>query len=159
MNTHFSNIKEYIQFSRCSFSMMVRWVNEGVLQAYATKMLVNNGEMLVNDGEMLVNDGEMSKWSYTHFTIINEHFTIINEHLSSIGLKYTIIRSSDHHWEAAPTAIMMRLLVWLHGIYLNRIQGIFSSNIDFLQIKHFRTWTFIGHWSQFGKSQAIYFFL
>ena len=58
-------------------------------------MLNNTGEMLVNDGEMLFNDGE---WSYTHFTIINEHFR-------SISLKYTIIRSSDHHWEAAPTVL------------------------------------------------------
>ena len=50
--------------------MMVKWVNDGLLQANG-KMLVNDGEILVNDGEMLVNDGEMSKWSYTHFTIIN----------------------------------------------------------------------------------------
>ena len=76
--------------------MMVRWANDGVLQANATKMLVNDCEMLVNDGEILVNDVEMSIWSYTHFTLINEH-------LSSNKLKYTIIRSSDHHWEAAPT--------------------------------------------------------
>ena len=83
--------------------MMVRWANDGVLQANATKMLVNDcemlvhdGEMLVNDGEILVNDVEMSIWSYTHFTLINEH-------LSSNKLKNTIIRSSDHHWEAAPT--------------------------------------------------------
>ena len=35
--------------------MMVRWANDGhVLQANATKMLVNDGEMLVNYGEMLV---------------------------------------------------------------------------------------------------------
>ena len=61
-------------------------------------MLVNDGEMLVNDGEMLVNDGEMSVWSFTHFTIIDEHFTIIS-------LKLTIIRSFDHHWEAAPTVL------------------------------------------------------
>ena len=47
---------------------------------------------------MLINDGEMSKWSYTHFTIINENFTIIS-------LKLTIIHSFDHHWKAASTAI------------------------------------------------------
>ena len=70
--------------------MMVRWANDGVLQTNATKTLVN--------------DGEMSVGSYTHFTIIDENFTIINEYFSSISLKYTIIRSSDHHWEAAPTA-------------------------------------------------------
>ena len=40
-------------YSRCSFSMMVKWANDGLLQA-------NDGKMLVNDGEMLVNDGEMS---------------------------------------------------------------------------------------------------
>ena len=57
--------------SLCIFSMMVRWANDGVLQAYATKMLVN-------DGEMLINDGEMSLGSYTHFTMIDEHSTFIN---------------------------------------------------------------------------------
>ena len=53
--------------------------------------------MLDNDGEMVVNDGEMSVWLYI-ITIIDEHFTIIS-------LKYTIIPSFDHHWEAAPTAV------------------------------------------------------
>ena len=53
--------------------MMVKWVNDGLLQANDGKMLVNDGEMLVNDGEMLVNDGEMSAWSYNHLTIINTH--------------------------------------------------------------------------------------
>jgi len=42
---------------------MVKWANNGLLQA-------NDGKMLVNDGEMLVNDGEMSEW-YIHFTIIS----------------------------------------------------------------------------------------
>ena len=45
--------------SWCSFSMMVKWANDGLLQVNDGKMLVNVGEMLVNDGEMLVNDGEM----------------------------------------------------------------------------------------------------
>ena len=75
--------------------MMVKWAYNGLLQANASKMLVNNGKMLVNDGEMLVNDGEMSVWLYTHCTIIDEHFTT--------SLKYTVIRSFNHHWEAAPT--------------------------------------------------------
>ena len=58
-------------YSRCSFSMMVKWgANDGLLQA-------NDGKMLVNDGEILDNDGEMSLW-YTHFTIIDEHLTIIS---------------------------------------------------------------------------------
>ena len=83
-------------------------LNDGVLKANATKMLVNDGEMFANDGEMLVNDDEMSIWSYTHFTIIDEHFITINEHFSSIDLKYTIIHSSDHHWEAAPNALRER---------------------------------------------------
>jgi len=51
---------------------MVKWANDGRLQANDGKMLVDDGKMLVNDGEMLVNDGEMSVW-YTHFTIIDEH--------------------------------------------------------------------------------------
>ena len=29
--------------------MMVKWVNDGLLQANNCKMLVNDGEMLVND--------------------------------------------------------------------------------------------------------------
>ena len=60
--------------------MMVKWANDGILQA-------NDGEMFVNDGERLLNDGEMSEWSYTQFTI-DEHFTtIINELLTIISLK------------------------------------------------------------------------
>ena len=55
----------------CSFSIMVKWANDGLLQANDGKILVNDGEMLVNDGEMLVNGGEMSICSYIHFTIIN----------------------------------------------------------------------------------------
>ena len=43
--------------------MMVKWANDGLFQAIASKMLVNDGEMLDNDGEMLVNDDEMSVWS------------------------------------------------------------------------------------------------
>ena len=50
--------------------MMIKWANDGSLQAYASKMLVNDGEMLFNDGVMRV-------WSYTHFTIINKHFTTV----------------------------------------------------------------------------------
>ena len=55
--------------SRCSFSMMVKWANDG-------KMLVNDGEMLVNDGEMLVNDGEMSMIIHTfhhHWLAFHHH--------------------------------------------------------------------------------------
>ena len=43
---------------------MVKWANDGLLQA-------NDGKMLVDDGEMLVNDGEMSIWPYTHLTVID----------------------------------------------------------------------------------------
>ena len=35
--------------------------------------------------------------------ILDYHLTIINEHFIIISLKLTIIRSFDHHWEAAPT--------------------------------------------------------
>ena len=44
------------QYSRCSFSMMVKLANGGLLQANACKMLVYDSELLVNDGEMLVNE-------------------------------------------------------------------------------------------------------
>ena len=47
--------------------MMVRWANDCVLKANATKILVNVGEMLVNDCEM-------SAGSYTNFITIDEHF-------------------------------------------------------------------------------------
>ena len=40
-------------YSWCSFSMMVKWANDGLLQA-------NEGKMLANDGETLVNDGAIS---------------------------------------------------------------------------------------------------
>ena len=41
---------------------MVKWANDGLLQAY-------NGKMLVNDGEILVNDGEMSVWSMIIYSV------------------------------------------------------------------------------------------
>ena len=56
--------------SRCSFSMMVRWAKDGLLQSNASKMLVIDGEMIV---------------AYTHFTIITSilqafaHLTIIKK--------------------------------------------------------------------------------
>ena len=94
--------------SRCSFSIMVKWTNDGLLQANASKILVN-------DGLMLANDGEMSAWSmiiyafhhhciiasnspslisillalawipsFAHFTIIEKlhrlHTTVLNNH-------------------------------------------------------------------------------
>ena len=40
--------------------MMVKWAYDGLLQANASRMLVN-------DGEMFVNDGDMSAWYYTNF--------------------------------------------------------------------------------------------
>ena len=66
-----------IYYSRCSFSMMVKWANDGTLQA-------NDGKILVNDGEMPINDSELSVWSYTHFTIIDKHFTIITSSSPSL---------------------------------------------------------------------------
>ena len=44
--------------------MMVKWANDGLLQANASKM--HNA-----DGEMVFNDGEKGIFSYTHFTIID----------------------------------------------------------------------------------------
>ena len=71
--------------------MMVKWANDGLLQA-------NDGQMVVNDGEMLVNDGEMSVWSYTHFSIIDEPFTSINDHhLTSIFLSLAWSKQSFAH--------------------------------------------------------------
>ena len=52
--------KDYQQYSRCSFSMMVKGANDGLIKTNDGEMLVNDGEMLVNVGEMLVDDGEMS---------------------------------------------------------------------------------------------------
>ena len=66
--------------SRCSFSMMVRWANDGVLQANATKMLVNDGQMLINDSERLVND---VKWVYEP--------TLISPSLKSISVQHSLI--------------------------------------------------------------------
>ena len=56
-------------------------VNDGLFQANASKMFVN-------DGEMLVNVGELSVWLYSfdHHDI-HKHFTIISEHFTSISLK------------------------------------------------------------------------
>ena len=51
--------------SRCSFSMMVKWANDCLLQAYASIIHVY-------DGKVLINDGEVNKWSYTHLTIIEK---------------------------------------------------------------------------------------
>ena len=114
---------------------MVKWANDGLLQA-------NDGKMLVNDGEMLVNDGEMSVWSYTHFTIINEHFTIINEHFTIINehftvisLKYTIICSFDHHGEAEVTQVKVMgtfffiQILFFHLNKIKRLKEEFVSNI------------------------------
>ena len=52
-NTIICTIHYTATCSRCSFSMMVKLANDGVLQTNATKMLVNDGEMLVNDPKLL----------------------------------------------------------------------------------------------------------
>ena len=55
--------------------MIVNWANDGLLQAYDSKMLVNDGEMLIYDGEMLLNDGKMSLRYYTNFPdSISSHY-------------------------------------------------------------------------------------
>ena len=101
----------------CSFSMMVKWVNYGLLQS-------NDGKMHVNDDQMLVNGGGISIWSCTHFTIIDYHFAIIKEHFTIISLKYTIIRSFDHNWEAAPTA---RVIFWIDHTQLIKSWRFFAN--------------------------------
>ena len=63
-------------YSRCSFSMMVKWAIDGLLQA-------NDCKMLVNDDEILVNDGGMSIRSYTHL-LISPSLTTISPSLTSI---------------------------------------------------------------------------
>ena len=74
--------------------MMVRWGNDGVLQANATKMIVNDGEMLV----MIVKCSSMMvQWVYDP--------TLISPSLSIILLALT--SPSVHHLEAAPTLILM----------------------------------------------------
>ena len=73
------------------------------MMVYTKLMLLKCSVMMVQCSLMMVKCSSMMvKWvnSYTHFTIINENFT-------SISLKYTIIRSSDHHWKAAPTDLMV----------------------------------------------------
>ena len=59
--------------SRCCFSMMVEWANDGILQA-------DDGKMLVNDGEMLL---MMVKWVYDHI-LISPSLTSISPSLTSI---------------------------------------------------------------------------
>ena len=49
----FYKLESSLQYSWCSFSMMVKWANDGLLQANDGKMLVNDGERFVNDGEMM----------------------------------------------------------------------------------------------------------
>ena len=82
--------KSSSHWSWCSFSMMVRWANDGLPQA-------NDGKMLVNDGEMLVNDGEMSVW-FTHFTIIDEHSPSLAWSIPSFAHLTIIEKLHGLHW-------------------------------------------------------------
>ena len=77
------NKKLFHKFILCSFSMMVKWANDGLLQANATKILVNDGEMLVNDGEMSV-----------EHILISPSMTSISPSLMSISLSLTSISPS-----------------------------------------------------------------
>ena len=80
-------------YSWCSFSMMVKWANYGILQA-------NDGEMLLNDGEMLLDDGEMSEWSYTQspsLTSISPSLTSIIPSLTSIFPSLALSKPSFAH--------------------------------------------------------------
>ena len=74
--------------------MVVKWVNDGVLQANASEKLIDDGDMLVNDCEMLINDGQMSIWSYTHFNLIDKHFAIIKGTLCKILIFYGEVNGS-----------------------------------------------------------------
>ena len=65
--------------SWCSFSMMVKWANDGLLQA-------NDGKMLVNDGQMLVNDGEIM------------YGILISPSLTSISPSLAWCKPSFAHW-------------------------------------------------------------
>jgi len=75
---------------------MVKWANDGQLQANDGKMLVNDGEMFVNDGEMLVNDGD---WWNARQLCWNEY--MINDHtlISKTSLTYISpsLTSISHH--------------------------------------------------------------
>ena len=65
---------------------------------YFKLMLLKCSLMMVKCSLMMVKCSSMMvKW------VFDPTLTIINEYFSSISLKYTIIRSSNHHWEAAPT--------------------------------------------------------
>ena len=67
--------------------MMVKWTNNGLLQANDGKILITLiALMMVNARQ----NGEMS--IYTHFTIIDEHFAITNKDFTLISLRWTIVR-------------------------------------------------------------------
>ena len=72
-NMHIYGETNKWQSSRCSSSMMVEWVNDGILQANVGKMLVNGGEMLLM----------MVKWVYDH-TLLSPSLTSISPSLTSI---------------------------------------------------------------------------
>ena len=67
-------------YSRCSFSMMVKWANDDLLQANDGKMLVTMVKcslMMVKCSSMMV------KWLYDH-TLISPSLTTISPSLTSI---------------------------------------------------------------------------
>ena len=96
---HLLSFSPCLQYSRCSSSMMVKLANDGLLPT---------------DGKMLVDDGEMLCYKIYDHTLISPSLTSIPPSLTNIlpllcSLKYIIFRSFDHHGEAAPTAICLRL--------------------------------------------------
>jgi len=130
-----NDFKAYYIFSWCSFSMMVEWANDGLLQANDVKCLL----MMVKCKSMM-----LLKWVYDHILIsksltsispiiiINEHFTIINEHFTIISLKLNIVRSFDHRWEAAPTDIMLTYWKLLNSFYLTKIKTLLVKYVTCL---------------------------
>ena len=108
--------------SWCSFSMMVKWANDGLLQA--------NAEC----------SSMMLKWvyahMYTHFTIIDEHFTIINKHF----LAYS--------W-SKPSYANLTIIEKLHRLSPHLVNSVYISFFPiFLHFFHnfFLSWNLDGSW-------------
>ena len=77
--------------------LMVKWSN------YFKLMMVKCSLMMVKCSSMMV------KWVYDH--------TLISPSLTIIGLKLTIIRSFDFHWENVPTAVLVQKRVINMNVY------------------------------------------
>ena len=157
-------------YSWCSFSMMVKWANGGLLQANDGEMLVNDVEMLVNDGGILVNDGEMSIWSYTHFTIIDLHFTIISlqqpslAHLTIIEKLHRLYYDDSIYHDNCPYSSTGRLNIPYKNIEFSPVRNIetacvymnkqFNRNIESKRV-HLRIT--VVSWCQKNRANYIWY--